>query len=161
MKRGTTWPVAVAGILCLTIAGNIWLVRVANSDPSFAVEEDYYERGVRWDAELAQRARNAELGWQLLATLSTGERGRGADLRVTLSDSSIAPILGATVVVRAVHVARANDPIEVTLRAAEAGQYSARVPIERPGLWELRIDVHHGDDRFTALKRLDVRSAQP
>src|SRR5688572_20826521 len=117
MKRGTSWPVAVAVILCLTIAGNIWLVRLANSDPSFAVEENYYERGVQWDAELAQRARNAELGWRLLATLSTVERGRGADLRVALSDSAIAPIAGATVVVRAVHVARANDPVEVTLRA--------------------------------------------
>ena len=161
MKRGTSWPVAVAVILCLTIAGNVWLVRLASSDPSFAVEENYYERGVQWDAELAQRARNAELGWRLLATLSTVERGHGADLRVALSDSAIAPIVGATVVVRAVHVARANDPVEVTLRAAEAGQYSALVPIERPGLWELRIDVHHGADRFTALRRLDVRSAQP
>lgn len=159
MKRGTLWPLAVAGILGLTVAGNIWLIRIANADPSFAVEENYYQRGVKWDDEMAQRARNTELGWRLLATLSPIQAGHGADLHVALSDSSIVPIDHASVVVRAVHVARARDPVEVTLRASAPGEYRAVVPIERAGLWELRIDVNRGADRFTALERLDARPA--
>lgn len=159
MKRGTGWPVAVAGILGLTVAANIWLIRVASADPSFAVEEDYYQRGVRWDEELAQRAQNAALGWRLRASLSAIEPGRGAGLRVALDDSTLTPIAGASVVVRAVHVARAANPVDVTLRpGAEPGAYEAVVPLERPGLWELRLDVHRGADRFTAVERLDARS---
>ena len=161
MKRGMAWPIAVAVILGLTVAANVWLIRIANSDPSFAIEANYYQRGVHWDDEMAQRARNVELGWQLLATLSPIERGSGANLRVALNDSAVAPIADASVVVWAVHVARASQPVEVTLHSSAPGQYAARVPIERAGLWELRFDVHRGADRFTALERLDARSAHP
>ena len=161
MKRGIAWPVAVAGILGLTVAANVWLIRIASGDPSFAVEENYYDKGVRWDEEMAQRARNAELGWRLLATLSPIERGRGAGLRVSLNDSLVTPVSDASVVVWAVHVARASQPVDVTLRSSAPGEYAGRVPIERAGLWELRIDVHRGTDRFTSTERLDARSAHP
>ena len=161
MKRGMGWPVAVAGVLCLTVAANVWLIRVASSDPSFAVEENYYQRGLRWDDEMAQRTRNVTLGWHLLATLAPIELGRGAELRVALNDSAIAPITGASVVVRALHIGRAGEAVEVTLAPTVAGEYRALVPIERPGLWELRFDVHRGTDRFTALERVDTRPAHP
>jgi nitrogen fixation protein FixH len=161
MKRGWGWPLGVAGILSTTIGANIWLIRVANNDPSFAVEEDYYQRGVYWDDELAQRARNTELGWRVTPSVSPLQAGRAADLRIELSDSVVAPIAGASVVVRAAHVARARDLVEVTLEPRAPGEYAAQVPIARAGLWELRIDVHRGADRFTATRRLDVRFAEP
>ena len=161
MKRGMWWPLAVAAILGLTIGANIWLVRVATHDPSFAVEEDYYQRGVHWDDEMAQRARNAALGWRIDASVSPIRQGYGSDLRIALNDAAIAPIEGASVVVRAVHVARAGTPVDITLTASGPGEYEARVPIERAGMWELHIDVHRGVDRFTATERLDVRAAQP
>lgn len=160
MKRGMAWPAAVTGVLCLTVAANVWLIRVASSDPSFAVEENYYQRGLHWDDEMAQRTRNATLGWHLLATLAPIEHGRGAELHVALNDS-ISPITGASVVVRAFHVGRAGQAVDVTLAATAAGEYRALVPIERPGLWELRFEVHRGTDRFTALERVDTRTAQP
>lgn len=161
MKRGGAWPVAVSVILGLTVAANAWIIRLATSDPSFAIEENYYQRGVRWDEELAQRERNSRLGWRLLPSVSPIVRGTGADLRVELRDARVMPIADAAIVVRAVHVARSAYPVEVTLRGDSAGRYHALVPIERPGLWELRFDVHRGADRFTATERLDARLAQP
>ena len=158
MKRGARWPLAVTTILGLTVAANIWLIRIASGDPSFAVEKDYYQRGVHWDDEMAQRARNRALGWRLATTLSPIEAGRGADLRIALTDSVVSPIADASVVVTAVHVARAGHPVELTLAQRAPGEYEVRVPIERPGLWELRIVVHRGADRFTATERLDARS---
>jgi nitrogen fixation protein FixH len=159
MKRGTGWPLAIATILGLTMAANVWLIRVASSDPSFAVEEDYYQRGVHWDDELAQRALNQDLGWRIDASLSPIVLGQGSNLSVSLSDSSVYPIAGARVVVVARHVARAGEPVSVTMTQGEPGKYSARVPIERPGLWELRFDIHQGANRFTATERLDARSS--
>jgi nitrogen fixation protein FixH len=159
MKRGSTWPIAVATILGLTVAANVWLIRVASHDPSFAVEENYYQRGVHWDDELAQRAHNAELGWRLDASLSSITAGHGSDLSVSLSDSTVSPLTGASVVVVAMHVARAGHPDTIAMTQVGPGRYSARVPIERAGLWELRFDVHRGGDRFTATERLDIRSS--
>ena len=156
MKRGSAWPAAVVIILGLTVAANVWLITVASHDPSFAVEEDYYQRGVRWDDELAQRTRNIELGWRLDASFSPIRAGR-SDLSISLNDSSLSPIAGASVVVVAVHVARAGQPVNITMTPGAPGQYEARAPLERTGLWELHIDVHRGSDRFTATERLDVR----
>jgi nitrogen fixation protein FixH len=160
MKRGTAWPLAVTTILGLTVAANIWLIRVASSDPSFAIEENYYQRGVHWDDELAQRATNRALGWRVVATMTPDGTGNGL-LRVVLADSAVAPIEGASVVVKAAHVGRSAHPIDVSLASAAPGEYEARLPIERAGLWELRIDVHRGANRFTAIERVDVVASQP
>jgi nitrogen fixation protein FixH len=160
VKRGAVWPLGVTTILGLTVAANIWLIRIAGADPSFAVEENYYERGVRWDDELAQRARNRALGWSLGTALAPIAPGKGAQLTIALRDSTVAPINGASVVVKALHVARAGDAVEITLEPGGAGEYRATVPIERAGLWELRIDVHRGSERFTATERLDARAGR-
>lgn len=160
MKRGARWPLAVTAILGLTVAANIWLIRTASGDPSFAIEDDYYERGVHWDDELAQRATNRALGWKVVATVTREGTGADALLNIALTDSAVVPIEGASIVVKAMHVARSRDPVEVTLASAAPGQYLARLPFERAGLWELRIDVHRGADRFTATERLDVPSGQ-
>jgi nitrogen fixation protein FixH len=153
--------VAVVIILGLTVAANVWLITVASHDPSFAVEENYYQRGVRWDDELAQRARNVELGWRLDASVSPTRAGRGSDLSISLNDSTLSPIAGASVVVVAVHLARAGQPVSITMVPGAPGHYEAHAPIERTGLWELRFDVHRGADRFTATERLDVRPSSP
>jgi nitrogen fixation protein FixH len=160
MKRGARWPLAVTTILGLTVAANIWLIRTASGDPSFAIEENYYERGVHWDDELAQRATNRALGWRIVATMTPEATGNGAVLLLVLTDSAVAPIEGASVVVKAMHVARARSPLQVTLASAGPGQYQARLPVERAGLWEFRIDVHRGSDRFTSTERLDVPAGQ-
>lgn len=158
MKRGTGWPLAVVAILGATIGANLWLIRVAGNDPSFAVEENYYQRGVHWDDELAQRSRNAALGWRVAATVVPLGTGNGSSLRVALRDSLVQPLAGASVSVKAMHVARANDAVRVTLSPSGPGDYEARVPLERAGLWEIRIDVQRGPDRFTATERVDVRA---
>jgi nitrogen fixation protein FixH len=146
----------VATILGLTIAGNIWLIRIANADPSFAVEERYYQRALDWDSELAQRDENARLGWRLHATVSPIQRGSGATIGADLRDAEGRPIAGATIAARVLHVGRAAQPLDVVLLRDSTDTYSARVTLERPGLWELRFDVTRGNERFTAIERLDT-----
>lgn len=158
MKRGARWPLAVTVILGLGVAANIWLIRTASNDPSFAIEENYYERGVHWDDELAQRATNRALGWKVVATMTPEGKGNDAVLQIMLTDSAVVPIEGALVVVKAMHVARSRNPMQITLDSAAPGQYRARFPIQRAGLWEFQIDVQRGSDRFTATERLDVRA---
>lgn len=160
MKRGTLWPTAVAIILGLTVAGNFWLIRIANADPSFAVEERYYQRALDWDQELAQRETNARLGWRLRASVSSIARGSGATIDADLRDASGSLIGDAEVAARVVHVARAGQPVDVVLLRDSSGAYRAHVTLERPGLWELRFDVTRGADHFTAIERLDTMLAR-
>lgn len=155
MKRGIGWPIGVAAILAATVGLNIWVFRVANDDPSFAIEPDYYQKAVDWDSTLAQRRANLALGWHLAPTLGAFTMRDGARLQVTLTDASGATIHGATVRVAAFFNARANDIIDTTLHPDSTG-YAATLPVTHGGVWELQFHVTRGGTRFTSTSRVEA-----
>ncbi len=155
--RTWTWPAIVVGILGLTVAGNLWVMRIAKADPSFAIEQDYYQRAVNYDARRGIEQRSDRLGWHL--DLRAGPIGpTGAMLSVMLRDSTDAPVDSAQVVVRLTRVARSQTVIPVSLRPV-AGGYEAVVPIDAAGLWDVALEARRGPARFVALRRLDVAAA--
>jgi nitrogen fixation protein FixH len=155
VKRGIGWPIGVAAVLALTVGVNIWVAVIAGDDPSFSVEQDYYNKAVQWDSTLAQQRVNERLGWRLVPALGAVTRGAATPLNVRLVDSSGAAIGDATVRVSAFYNARAGTVLQVTLTRDTAG-YEARLPIAHTGAWELRFDVRRGADRFTAVSRIDA-----
>ncbi|MDE3054731.1 MAG: FixH family protein, partial [Gemmatimonadota bacterium] len=154
-KKGWGWPVGVAAILAATVGLNAWVYRVANDDPSFAVEPDYYRKAVDWDSTLAQRRQNLALGWRLAPRLEAFTLERGALLQITLTDAGGAPIRDATVKVAAFFNARANDIVDSTLAPDSAG-YAVRLPVRHGGVWELQFDVRRGGQRFTSIARVEA-----
>lgn len=156
MKRGAQWPVAVAAILLISSAGQVLFAVVASRDKSFAVEGNYYEKAVLWDAELAQRRENAALGWTVTPTMHLGTGNGDGTLAIELRDAAGAAITGATVRVLAMHNARANRQLSATLSEVGGGAYRADLPAQRPGEWELRFNVQRGGERFTVSERLAV-----
>ena len=157
MKRGTWWPIAVTTVLATTVAANIWVMRVASDDPSFAIEPDYYRKAIEWDSTLAQARQDSILGWRLTPELRVIAATGKTRLSATLTDSTGAPISGAVVRVSALPVARANEVHELTLASAGAGEYSAQLDSRREGQWELRFDVQAGSTRFTEVARVEAR----
>jgi nitrogen fixation protein FixH len=162
-SRGLAWPIGLAVILAISVGANMFVFHLANDDPSFAVEPDYYRKAVQWDDELAQRRRNAELGWRAAATLAAAREGAAGgdaatELRVRLTDSAGAPLDGAAVSVEALAIDRASQVATFTLAAASdpaGGVYSAMLPAARAGRWELRLVATRGGERFTAVERLE------
>lgn len=154
MKKGMQWPIGVAAVLALTVAANIYVMVRANDDPSVAIARDYYQRAVRFDADLALRRRSARLGWRVsleAARTSSAE----ATVTAVLVDSTGTPIRGAIVRIAAHAVARSNDVFTAT--ATPAGdRYSAALPVNRGGLWDLDLEAVRGSDRFVATQRLDL-----
>jgi len=157
MKRGAWWPIGITTVLATTVAANIWVMRIASDDPSFAIEPDYYRKAIAWDSTLAQARQDSILGWRLTPTLQVVAATGKARLSATLTDSTGAPISGAVVKVAALPVARANEVHEVTLVAAGAGEYTAQLDSRRQGQWELRFDVRAGSTHFTDVARVEAR----
>ena len=160
MKRGSGWPLGIVAILAATVGLNIWVLRVANDDPSFAIEPDYYQKAVNWDSTMAQQRQNLALGWHLAPTLGAFTTHNGARLQVTLTDASGASIADATVRVAAFYNARANDIIDTTLHPDSSG-YAATLPVKHGGVWELQFDVKRGATRFTSTSRVEAVPAGP
>ena len=160
MKRGMWWPISLAGVLATTVAANIWVAVIANDDPSFAIEPDYYRKAVDWDRRMAQEARNAELGWGATASLEP-QRGGHARLVARITDREGRPLTGATVTVEAFASARANRMATVTLTPETTpGAYAATLDGARPGLWELRLRVVRGEQVFTRTLDQDLAAAR-
>ena len=159
MKRGAWWPIGITTVLSTTVAANLWVMRIANDDPSFAIEPDYYRKAVTWDSTLAQARQDSILAWRLTPRLQVVAATGKARITATLTDSSGTPIAGAIVKVTALPVVRSTEVHEATLAPAGAGQYAAELDAQRPGRWELRFDVQAGSTRFTEVARVDARPA--
>jgi nitrogen fixation protein FixH len=149
--KGRAWPWLLAGLLVFGVGVNVGFLIVATGDPSFAVEEDYYGRALRWDDTTREAARNAELGWSVSVEPIPSPKGPGwTDLALSVVDREGTPVTGALVSLEAFHHARAADRLRVDL-APSGERYAATLPMRRAGLWELRVRVEKGGTTFTTV----------
>jgi len=136
--------------MAVVLGANLILIYVATSDRSFAVEQDYYRKGLRWDAKREQDRRNAELGWTLdLVVASTLSPDGTVAITALLRDGDGGEITGAQIKLDAFHNARAAYILSADLKHAENGSYAASLPMRRPGLWEFRFEISRDGERFT------------
>jgi len=133
-------------------------VFVATTNPSYAVEEDYYEKALHWDEKRAQDRRNIELGWRIEIEVAPPDAAGGpASLVSVLTAADGGPIDGATVTVEAFHNARAGNILRATLAGRGAGRYAAELPMRWSGVWEFRFVAERGSERFTHAEKRYVR----
>jgi hypothetical protein len=152
------WPVLIIAALAIHVVVSLATVVVATSNPSYAVEEDYYQKALAWDARQAQDRHNLELGWQLdfevAPPLTAGSDPR---LVVRLTDRSGQPLDGARVAVATFHNARAGQIVHAEPAAAGNGVYACPLPMRRSGRWELRFTVERGGEHFTHTATRHIR----
>lgn len=148
-KQSSWWllPFAVAVV---PITANAYLLIRATGDPSFAVEESYYQKAVDWDAHMEELRRSAALGWQL------DMRSANGAVLVHLTDRAGAPVDGATVKLEAFAVARSRTPYRATLTEEGEGWYAWQRPPSPSGRWELRLRATRGDDLFVHTAKRDL-----
>lgn len=162
MKPGMGWPIGIALVLGATVVGNLIMMRIANDDPSMAIEPDYYKKAVDFDSAMAQERRSNALGWTAVSTMDSLVSGRRTRLHVRLRDASGASVPDASVHVTALFNARANDLQTGALQRDDDSSYSAPLDIRYPGEWEIRVDAVRGREHFKTTSRVDaVRANAP
>lgn len=152
--RALFWAASPFLLLGGLLGTQLLLLGDALDDPSFAVEDDYYEKALTWDARMAQERENARLGWQV--SLSTEGFGPSARVIVKLRDRAGAALEGAEVRLEAFPNARASRVRSVELVEGPPGAYAAQMLVERAGLWEFRVEARRRLDRFSHVLRRDV-----
>ena len=127
------------------------VVFIATSDPSYAVEEDYYQKAIDWDLKRAQDRTNENLGWLFEFEVAPPERpGDQPRIEVHLADADGAPLTDAAVTVEAFHNSSSGDILRAVLAPSEVpGVYRATLPMQHNGKWELRFTVDQGGREFT------------
>jgi nitrogen fixation protein FixH len=149
------------GLILALLGGQILLLLImaylATSDASFAIEPDYYQKGIQWDATALQQRRNAQLGWSLRIDLGDQVSPLGERMfACVLKDRDGRPLDGATIDLVAFPHARGNERTAVTLVPAGDGRYDTTLRMTRKGVWEFRFVVHRGPETFTHTEQRGV-----
>ncbi len=154
MKKGAAWPYLIAGALALHVVVSLVVVFIATSDPSYAVEEDYYQKAIDWDLKRAQDRTNEDLGWLFEFEVAPPERpGDRPRLEVRLADADGAPLTGANVTLEAFHNSSSGEILRATLTpTGKPGGYRTTLPMQHNGRWEMRFTVGQGGQEFTSTE---------
>lgn len=150
--RWIPWLYVLA--MTVVIGVNAVLVYFAVREPVGVVAASPYEKGLHFNTELAQRAQQDALGWQVAAGYFPQAGGTG-EIAIELRDSNGKPLIGLQPRVRLTRPIEVVAPIDVVLKDQGNGRYAARIAPTRHGQWDVAIDIaapHH----FTAVHRIVV-----
>ena len=153
-RRAWVWPAIVIALLGGNVLVGAVTVYLAMSDPSAAVEPDYYRKALDWDHTAAQLRANTELGWGVELTVGREAGARGErTVSLALADRDGAPVGGAQVSYEAFPQARGNQRIAGTFDPRELGVYAGDLMLPRAGMWEFRFAIERGELRFTSVEK--------
>jgi nitrogen fixation protein FixH len=152
------WSLVPAGLLAAMLAGLGAMATIAVRDPGFATEQNYYEKAVHYDREIAQRTENARLDWKLEASVAAAGPSSAIVLRI---HERAGPVTGARVGLVALRNATSSLVLSTQLSESAPGEYRGSLPLVRGGLWELRVSAERGAERFTQVERRLVAEGAP
>lgn len=144
-RGGAFWPAAIVGLLAMNMVIVGITVFYATTDPSVAVEPNYYDKAVHWDQAAAQEQVNHRLGWRIDVSVSTPGM-----LTVKVADASGTAVDEAQIEIVAFHNARSGDRQLLHPESQGAGVYAAPIRIDMDGDWHFRVKVHRASDTFTS-----------
>lgn len=154
-NKARFWMLFPVILLVTSVTGWMFMVRLAVNDPGFSVEKDYYKKAAHYDEEIAQRAENGRLGWDLHVRKFVVE-GDATLLTIEAVDSNGAALLGLRLSATAFPTARGDELQELVFVDLGSGSYQARWGATRRGLWEVRLRAESGLDAFTQIVRPEL-----
>jgi nitrogen fixation protein FixH len=157
-RPALVWGSVIVGILLTSVVIQGTALILALADPSFAVEADYEWKARNWDKLRRQAQSSDALGWSFDQQTAPAPTAGEVQVRVTLVDRDGAPVRGAEVEVATFHNARAGQVLTSRLPEVEEGIYGETLPMRRSGVWEFRVEITRGGERFEGKVRKSVLS---
>ncbi|MFT3787436.1 MAG: FixH family protein [Tepidisphaeraceae bacterium] len=152
--RWWIWPTIVVSLLVLHTGGMLVAMGIANRDPTFRVEPDYYKEGLTFDQRKAAMAASEKLGWTVSIDLADAvDATRHRPLIVTLLDHEKKPISGATITLRFFRHANGKAARVLTLTDQNDGVYAGSSDLVDGGFWQFDVTVTKDKDTF--VKTID------
>jgi len=151
-SRHLLWPILLTSLISIHIISVIVMVVVATHDRSFALEPDWYAKGLHYEQTVQQHRENSRLNWSIKLDIGQPLAGtKQREVACTLSDGGGKAIQNAKIDLVAFAHLRANDRTSSVLLPQEDGRYLAIMDFEEIGMWEFRFAVTRGPDTFTHI----------
>ena len=142
----------VAGF-AIVVAVNAIVITFAIGSFSGLYTSKPRERGLRYNAVVAEQHVRDALGWRIDTTWRP-ESGR---LEVAVFDATGQPLNGALVFAELVRPVEKRPPIGMTLAMVDAGKFAGHVELPVRGNWDIDVVVEHQGSRFAQTRRLFLK----
>lgn len=141
-------PWAFVGFFAVVVAANGTLLYFALDSWTGLATTDAYQKGLAYNDELADRRRQAALGWQVDFT-ATPDRPGHLLFELSVGDARGVPVSSARVTVRLTRPTHDGHDFETTLAHRGGGRYAGATEVPLAGQWalELLIDGPRGPYR--------------
>ncbi|WP_303909134.1 FixH family protein [Thiohalomonas denitrificans] len=155
------WVIGWISLLLIVLGVNVGMVSLAVITNPGLVDKDFYESGQAMEQEYRKRqAAQSALGWDLEFDLpKTSVAGRPDVYRLSLFDKQGRPIRGAEVRLTAYRPSDESADFDVALKEAGAGHYDGYLALPLKGIWDLRIHVSRGEDRWDLTRRVSAEAS--
>ena len=153
------WVIGWLTLLILVFGVNAGMVVTAVATNPGLVDKDYYERGRNVEREYLQRAaERTALGWVVDFDVPADVLvDRTGVYRFAVEDKYGNAIEGAEVTLAAYRPSDALADFEVALDEVGPGQYHVPMALPLKGIWDLKVTVVRGADRWDLTRRVSVR----
>lgn len=149
MRRFFPWPGLIFVFIGTTVLVQGATLFYALGDDSHAVVPNYDTKADAWDEHAAERRASADLGWQLEAVASPVQGG-ATTLQLQLEGAE-GPVQGSFV---AYHNATPQQRHAGSVQADASGRFELLILDDRPGWYQLELELRHGQDRFLHAEKL-------
>jgi len=152
------WVLGWLGLLTTVIAVNVIFIVTAFTTSPGLVDEKYYEKGrdveKHFQKKLEARSR---LGWDIrLQSPAEIVVGQSHNYSVNIVDRVGMPVADAEVKLQAYRPSDASADIIVPMEAITNGVYQARISLPLKGIWDLKVQVGHGEDELDISRRINA-----
>jgi len=151
------WPILLTSLIGIHIVSVVVMVIIATHDRSFAIEPDWYQKGLHYEQTAQQQRENNRLSWSV--KLDVGQPSSGSNRRsVTcmVLDRAGKSVEHATIdLVTFAHLRASNRKSSVLL-PRDGGGYGASLAFEDPGVWEFRLVIARGGETFTQIVKREI-----
>jgi hypothetical protein len=154
--RRLLWPILIVGLICTHVVFCVATVIIALQDRSFAIEPDWYQKGLRYEETIRQKRENDRLGWQVAIHVGAPLIGPQRNVVCTIMDRAGRPVEDATVDLVAFAHVRAKDRRSLVLLPQGHGTYVNTMAFEHPGVWEFRLAVKAGKEMCTCVLKREI-----
>ncbi len=128
------WPILLTSLISIHIVSVVVMVIVATHDSSFAIEPDWYLKGLNYEQTSQQQRENSRLGWSV--QFDVGQPLTGTNRRnvtCTVLDRAGKPVENAAVDLVAFAHLRASNRRSSVLLPHERRRIRSRLGLRRSG----------------------------
>jgi nitrogen fixation protein FixH len=152
-REGRWIPLIFVAFFLVVFAVNGAMVTVALSTWTGVTTETHYRDGVEYNKRLAAAERQDAMGWNV-GVEAKELAPRRLDFSVGVAGPDGQALYPDTIEVVFWRPTTEGFDRTERLRRGADGRYAAIVELPKPGLWDARVTIRHGDRRFQTVKRI-------